>query len=128
MNNIKILLKEKGVLQKEFALDIGVSQPTVSDWINNRKDPRGENLLKVAEYFGVQPEQIKIKETHDAEDLRDIDISHIRGAPRTTEARILSAGIDRMPARDRERALRMIRLMFDQYDEYFNERNDDDDT
>ena len=59
MNTIKLLLERTGILQKEFAIDIGVSQPTVSDWINNKKDPRGENLKKVAEYFGVAPTVIK---------------------------------------------------------------------
>jgi len=59
MNTIKLLLERMGVLQKQFALDIGVSQPTVSDWINNKKDPRGENLKKVANYFSVSPTVIK---------------------------------------------------------------------
>lgn len=59
MNTVKELLYRKGVLQKEFAIDIGVSQPTVSDWIHNKKDPRGENLQKVADYFGVSTAVIK---------------------------------------------------------------------
>lgn len=127
MNSIKYLLDRKGVLQKQFALDIGVSQPTVSDWIHNRKDPRGENLKKVAEYFGVTPDIIKdVSITQD--DIPFGQQSRETATPKTHEARILSAGIDKMPARDRERALRMVRLMFDQYEEYFREGNDDDDT
>jgi len=59
VNTVKELLDRKGVLQKEFAIDIGVSQPTVSDWIHNKKDPRGENLQRVAEYFGVSTAVIK---------------------------------------------------------------------
>lgn len=124
MNNIKYLLKKKGVLQKEFALDIGVSQPTVSDWIKNKKDPRDENIQKIAEYFGVTPKEIK------SNNIQESDIEEaprVRIIPKTAEARILSAGVDKMPAKDRERALNLIRLMFDQYEEYFKEGNDDDD-
>lgn len=124
MNSIKYLLERKGVLQKQFALDIGVSQPTVSDWIHNRKDPRGENLQKVADYFGVTPDVIKDAGLSQGDVLYGSEVT----TPRTAEARILSAGIDKMPARDRDRVLRMVRLMFDQYEEYFKEGNDDDDT
>lgn len=124
MNSIKYLLERKGVLQKQFALDIGVSQPTVSDWIHNRKDPRGENLQKVADYFGVTPDVIKDARLSQGDVLYGSEVT----TPRTAEARILSAGIDKMPARDRDRVLRMVRLMFDQYEEYFKEGDDDDDT
>ena len=44
--------------------------------------------------------------------------------PRTNEARILSAGVDRMPEADRKRILKMVELMFEQYKDYF-EGNDD---
>lgn len=46
--------------------------------------------------------------------------------PKTPQARILAAGIDQMPERERERALNMVRLMFEQYSDFF-ERTDDDD-
>lgn len=134
MNNIRALLKKKGVLQKEFAIDIGVSQPTVSDWLHNKKDPRGENLLKVAEYFGVSPGEIKIPDpVSDAsmpEQTTSIDplSRHDPQLPITDEAKILAAGIDRMPAKDRERALNLVRVAFDQYEEYFIKGDDADET
>lgn len=83
MNAVKQLLEMRGVLQKEFAIDIGVSQPTVSDWIHNKKDPRGENLQKVADYFGVSTGVIKgiipipefIAITSEVPDISDIDFA-----------------------------------------------------
>lgn len=83
MNTVKQLLDRKGVLQKEFAIDIGVSQPTVSDWIHNKKDPRGENLQKVADYFGVSTGVIKgviplseyVARTSDVPDISEIDFA-----------------------------------------------------
>lgn len=53
MNIIKELRRKAGIKQKELAIEIGVSIPTVSDWEANKKDPSGERLKKLAEYFGV---------------------------------------------------------------------------
>ena len=40
-------------------------------------------------------------------------------APRTDEARILAAGMDKLPPDDRKRALDMMKLVFAQYADYF---------
>ena len=41
------------VTPKELASLVGVSQPTVSDWFNNKSDPSGKRLEKLSEIFGV---------------------------------------------------------------------------
>lgn len=53
MNKVKELCIQKNIEQKELALLVGVSQPTVSDWFNNKKNPRGERLEKLSEVLGV---------------------------------------------------------------------------
>lgn len=53
MNIVKELCIRKGLVQKELASMVGVSQPTVSDWFNNKTDPSGERLEKLSEIFGV---------------------------------------------------------------------------
>lgn len=53
MNRIKELCIQKGIEQKQLAMMVGVSQPTVSDWFNNKKNPRGERLDKLAEILNV---------------------------------------------------------------------------
>lgn len=58
MNNIKKLCLERDITQKQLAAAIGVSQPTVSDWMNNKKDPSGARLSKLIDYFGVTEEAI----------------------------------------------------------------------
>lgn len=47
--------------------------------------------------------------------------------PKTPEARILCAGIDKMPPEDRERALSIMRLTFAQYAKFFEEGEKEDD-
>lgn len=54
MNIVKELRKSKGIQQKELALSIGVAQPTVSEWESGKKDPSGDRLHKLAEFFGVE--------------------------------------------------------------------------
>lgn len=53
MNIIKELCVRHGISQKQLAYMVGVSQPTVSDWCNNRANPSGERLDKLASIFGV---------------------------------------------------------------------------
>lgn len=117
MNIVKELRKKAGIQQKELALIAGVSNPTVSEWENGKKDPSGERLRKLAEYFGVDELVILGRGI--------IDLSQAQAEPpKTQEARTLAAGVDRMTKEERERVLKMVKLMFEHAD-YF-ERNDDD--
>ena len=58
MNIVKELRIQAGLQQKEVALAIGVSNPTVSEWEHQKKDPSGERLNKLADLFNVSPETI----------------------------------------------------------------------
>lgn len=53
MNIVRELRESRGMQQKEFAMKIGVSQPTVSEWEHGKKDPSGDRLVKIAELFGI---------------------------------------------------------------------------
>lgn len=59
MNVIKELMLRKNVQQKELALAIGVSQPTISDWVRGAKKPAGDNITKLADFFEVSEDVIK---------------------------------------------------------------------
>ncbi|MEY8355224.1 helix-turn-helix transcriptional regulator [Lachnospiraceae bacterium 54-53] len=50
---IKVLLKEKNKKQTELADFIGVSQNTVSDWINKGKSPSANLAYRISDFFGV---------------------------------------------------------------------------
>lgn len=53
MLRVKELREKKGLQQKELSFDLGVSQPTISDWESGRKIPSAKSTLKLAEYFNV---------------------------------------------------------------------------
>ena len=111
MNIVKELRKKAGIQQKELAISIGVSRPTVSDWESNKKDPSGERLRKLADFFHVDELMILGKGV--------IDYSTVK--PSTVSARIVS-GIDKMPEDQQERILAGLCNMFP---EFFEEDADD---
>lgn len=46
-------LKESGETQIEFAKRIGVSQPTVCDWLSGKITPSVENLITISSKTGL---------------------------------------------------------------------------
>ena len=126
MNIVKELRKKKGIQQKELAIAIGVSRPTVSDWESNKKDPSGDRLKKLADYFGVDELVILGKGVYDLNQPSETDIVRQMileklGTPiQTEEARILAKGVDQLPQEQREMALNVVKAMFVKYSDYFN--------
>lgn len=53
MNNIRELMYRACMQQKQLAAMCKVSGPTISDWVNNKKNPSGKNLKRLEEVFGV---------------------------------------------------------------------------
>ena len=80
MNAIKSLRLRAGMQQKEVALAVGVSRPTVSEWEHQKKDPTGERLKKLAKLFNVstgvvlamEPIPSGVPETLDSDEAREL--------------------------------------------------------
>lgn len=53
MDNLKNELRRQGISQKQLAIMMRVSQPTVSDWVSGKIKPSHFNLLKLSELLGV---------------------------------------------------------------------------
>ena len=144
MNIVRQLRLQKGIQQKELALEIGVSNATVSDWEHGRKNPSGERLRKLADFFGVEPmvilgsadigsssstlfvpEDPKISGVSETEQIIQRLLAQLDNQPRTVEARIVSGGMDKMPQEYRDQILNGVRAMFPSY---FVGGEDDDQT
>ena len=52
-SNLKRLISENGISQKELSEKIGISPSTMSDYMNLRAKPSHAVLQKIADYFGV---------------------------------------------------------------------------
>lgn len=63
--NIKRLLTERNLTQKELAEALGISGGTLSDWLRGRFYPRRKYIEAMANYFSVPVDEItKEKDTN----------------------------------------------------------------
>lgn len=53
MIRIRELREAQGLQQKELAIDLGVTQPTISGWESGVKVPSARNTQRIANYFNV---------------------------------------------------------------------------
>lgn len=51
--NLWKYMESKGISQKELAEIIGVSAPTMNEWLKAKKYPRIDKIEKLADYFGI---------------------------------------------------------------------------
>ena len=80
MNRIRELREERGLQQKELAIELGISQPTVSDWEAGRKTPSAKSTLKLAKFFEVSVEYLL--------GIKDRGLTAVPGAIPITSRRI----------------------------------------
>ena len=52
VERIKELMKVEGVSQYALAKKLGISQSTICNWLNGKKEPSIESLWKLADFFG----------------------------------------------------------------------------
>ena len=118
--NLSYYLNIQGKLQKDLADFVGARTTTVSGWVHGVSYPRADAMEKIAMFFGIPTSQL-IKKRNESEDPPEI-----LEVPKTSEARILAAGIDKLPKEQREQALSVIRAMFAKYSSYFEGEEKDE--
>lgn len=57
-NRIKEVLRDKNISITSLANDLGKSREYVSRWVNNRSQPRLEQLSQIAGILGVSPKDL----------------------------------------------------------------------
>lgn len=58
MSKLKKYLEAADMTQAEFATAVGVSQPTVSDWVNGEMSPSLGNLVALSEITGIALDEL----------------------------------------------------------------------
>ncbi len=58
MNNLDNLLKEKGITQLNLSMKIGITQETISAYINGKAKPSADTLIKLADHFNTTTDYI----------------------------------------------------------------------
>lgn len=54
-NRIKQAMKEKGMTQAELSKESGVSKSTLSEWLNDKYEPKQNNIYILSQTLGVSP-------------------------------------------------------------------------
>jgi transcriptional regulator with XRE-family HTH domain len=57
-------MAEQGLTQAQLASRLGVSQPTVSDWLNGIIKPTAKRLLKISKKTGLSVDELLKGSTH----------------------------------------------------------------
>ena len=52
------LLKEKNMKQKDFAMQAGISNSTVSEWKKKKTNPSSDKIMDICRVLEITPEQL----------------------------------------------------------------------
>ncbi len=65
MNRIKEVLEQKGIKQKWLAEQLGKSYNMVNSYARNRRQPRIEDLYRIAKLLDVKPKDLLKEDLND---------------------------------------------------------------
>ena len=116
MLNIREYRKRRGLTQQQLADIVGVSNVSLSNYERGAQMPDILTLTKIANALRISVDTL-LGLNHQEEDI---------AAPQTLEARILATGIDKLPKTQREQALNVVKAMFMQYSDLFEENEIND--
>ena len=85
MNRIKELCEQSKTSQSRLSKVIGVSQPAISTWFLNKRDPNGKNLEKCANYFNVSKDYILCLNENPAQTTEDPPVESQVDVPETVD-------------------------------------------
>lgn len=109
---LRKLLSDKGVTASELSRISGIGKSDISNYLNGKYLPKQDKIYLIAQALGVDPGWlITGVEQNKGEKV----------FPKTKEAQFVSIAMDMMPAKERERAVNVLKAM---YSDYFNQVED----
>lgn len=52
------MLKERGISQKEFAIQTGIAQSTISDWKTKKTNPASDKIMVICDVLQITPYEL----------------------------------------------------------------------
>lgn len=68
--NLRYYMERKGKNQKELAEIVGVSAPTMNDWLKAKKYPRIDKIEILANYFGILKSDLIEEKTEEHREMQ----------------------------------------------------------
>ena len=107
---IKNIRKRLGMSQDQLSELASLNRVTIAKYESGRIEPGANALARIADALGVSTDVLLGRE-------EESEIKSVR-KPITSESRIISEGVDKMPPEDREKALNILKAV---YSDYFDE-------
>lgn len=120
--NLKRICEENGWTLEEMAKRLGSTKQVLSRYERGERTPKITMAAKFAEALGVSLQDLIGDES--VTSIHDLVNNAVRAgiaagqnmvAPKTEEAKIISAGIDKMSPERREQALKVLQTIFADY-------------
>lgn len=116
MNNMRELRKKKKLTMKQLGQMVGVSESTISLYENGKHEPDILTMIRIADALETTVDHLLGKEPEKKQKAEE------QQAPKTIEARIVSGGMDKLPEEQRQQVLAVVRAMFANHPDLFDER------
>ena len=116
---IRLLRIKRGLSQARLAELMGLRRSAIGNYERGFREPDLDTVDAFADFFDVSVDDLLGRE--DAEPDKNEP-----KPPKTTEARIISAGVDKMSPEERKRILQIFELLFEQDKDKFTGGDDDD--
>lgn len=112
MIRLKELRKMHNMTQEELGRLVGATKSSISLYESGKQEPNIEMIKRISEVLEATPDA-----------LIGYENATIQSTIQTSEARILAKGIDKLPKEQREQALNIMKAVFSQYADCFEEKN-----
>ena len=109
--NLRYYMESRGKSQKELAEIVGVSAPTMNDWLKAKKYPRIDKIEILSNYFGILKSDLieeKSEEHREMQKKNDI-ISDVVIRMQTDET--FSAAVESLYKLDEKKLLSILALL-----------------
>lgn len=116
---IRTMRLSRGMTQADLAKAINQSQSSITMYETGKREPDFETLEALADVFNVP-----LVSFVDGGGV--VSVSHPSEEPKNEDIRLLIRGLNRLSPSQVEQAKNMMRIMFSEYSDLFENRKEDD--
>ena len=117
--NLRYYLERSGKSQKELAEIVGVSAPTINDWIKGKKYPRIDKIEILADYFGILKSDLieeKTQEHREMQEKNDTLVDIVFQLKKDEELFDIVQRITKLDTAEKRQAVKSVLLAFEATD------------